>query len=106
MSSRPPAYRSTVRGIASRNAAIVRSASAESISGRSPNGVPGRGLRKFSGTSCGSSSASCAASSARCSSDSPMPTSPPQHSSMPDSRTISQVSHRSSKECVVTTDGK
>ena len=67
-----------------------------SISGSSPNGVPGRGLRKLSGTSCGSSSASCAASSARCSSDSPMPTRPPQHSSMPAARTISQVCHRSS----------
>ncbi len=32
-----------------------------------------------------------------------MPTMPPQHSSMPALRTISQVSHRSSKECVVTT---
>ena len=34
-----------------------------------------------------------------------MPTRPPQHSSMPDSRTISQVSQRSSKEWVVTTAG-
>ena len=76
------------------------------MTGRSPNGVPGRGLRKFSGTSCGSSSASWTASSARCSSVSPMPTSPPQHSSMPDARTISQVSHRSSHEWVVTTAGK
>ena len=35
-----------------------------------------------------------------------MPTRPPQHSSMPDSRTIRQVSQRSSQECVVTTCGK
>ena len=35
-----------------------------------------------------------------------MPTSPPQHSSMPDSLTMRQVSQRSSNECVVTTLGK
>ncbi len=35
-----------------------------------------------------------------------MPTRPPQHSSMPDSLTIRQVSQRSSKEWVVTTFGK
>ena len=106
MISRPPAYRRIVRGIASRNAAIVRSASVPSITGSSPNGVPGRGLRKLSGTSSGSSAASWAASSARCSMLSPMPTRPPQHSSMPAARTIRQVSIRSSQECVVTTCGK
>ena len=57
MISRPPAYRRIVRGSASRNAAMVRSASRPSITGRSPNGVPGRGLRKLSGTSSGASSA-------------------------------------------------
>ena len=33
--------------------------------GTSSNGVPGRGLKKFNGTSCGSSSASWPANSAR-----------------------------------------
>ena len=85
---------------------MARSASLASITGRSPSGVPGRGLRKFSGTSCGSSSASCAANSARCSSVSPSPRMPPQQTSMPDSRTIFRVLQRSSQVWVVTTFGK
>ena len=85
---------------------MARSASSASITGRSPNGVPGRGLRKFSGTSSGSSEASCAANSARCSSVSPMPRMPPQQTSMPASRTMRSVSQRSSQVWVVTTFGK
>lgn len=85
---------------------MVLSASVPSTSGRSANGVPGRGARKFSGTSSGSSSASWAANSARCSTLSPMPTMPPQHTSIPASLTIRSVSQRSSHEWVVTTFGK
>ena len=44
-----------------------------------------------------SSSASCAANSARCSSDSPIPMIPPQHTSIPCSRTSSSVCRRSSQ---------
>ena len=84
----------------------MRSASVPAITGRSPKGVPGRGLRKFSGTSSGASSPSWAANSARCSSDSPMPTMPPQQTSMPASRTIVSVDQRSSQVWVVTTCGK
>ncbi|SKS25846.1 Uncharacterised protein [Mycobacteroides abscessus subsp. abscessus] len=104
--SRPPANRSMVRGNASRNAATARSASDAGSTSRSPNGVPGRGLRKFSGTSSGSSSARFAANSARCSRVSPIPRMPPQQTSMPASRTIFRVSQRSSQLCVVTTLGK
>src|SRR3954465_691532 len=78
VTSRPPAYRRMVRGRASRKAAIVFSASLPSTTGKSPNGVPGRGFRKLSGTSSGSSSASCPASSARRSPLLPPPTQPPQ----------------------------
>ncbi|SLI36438.1 Uncharacterised protein [Mycobacteroides abscessus subsp. abscessus] len=106
MISRPPAKRRMVRGNARRKAATALSASAAGSTSRSPNGVPGRGLRKFSGTSSGSSSASCAANSARCSRVSPMPRMPPQHTSMPASRTMRSVSQRSSQVWVVTTLGK
>ena len=45
-------------------------------------------------------------SSRRWSSDSPMPSSTPQHSSMPASRTSRHVSARSSQVWVVTTSAK
>ena len=101
--SRSPAKRRIVRGAPTgtrRWSAAPRDRTPERI----PEGRPGRGLRKFSGTSWGSSSASCAANSARCSSVSPMPRMPPQQTSMP-ARAPSQVSQRSSHEWVVTTGG-
>ena len=96
----------TVAGIASLNRAIVRTASLASSSGLSPSGVPGRGFRKFIGTSCGASSASWSASSTRCSRLSPMPRMPPLHSSMPVWRTSMQVSQRSCQVCEVQISGK
>ncbi|CKT03029.1 Uncharacterised protein [Mycobacterium tuberculosis] len=95
-----------VRGNANRKAATALSASPTGITSRSANGVPGRGLRKFSGTSSGPSSASSAANSARCCSVSPMPRMPPQQTSMPASRTIDSVCQRSSQVWVVTTLAK
>ena len=49
-----------------RNSAIHRIASSGSVSGRSPSGVPGRGLRKLTGTSAGSTARSSSSSSRRC----------------------------------------
>ena len=90
-------------GRARRNRAIQRMASSGSTSGRPANGVPGRGLRKLTGTSWGSTARSWPSSSRRCSTLSPMPSSTPQHSSMPSFLTSWQVSKRSAHEWVVTT---
>ena len=83
-------------GSANRNAPIARNASVVAMTSLSANGVPGRGSRKFIGTSVGFNSARSDANSARCSRDSPMPKMPPEHTSMPAAATMRSVSRRDS----------
>ena len=73
---------------------------------RPPSLVPGSGLRKLIGTMSGSMKRICSANSTRWSLVSPMPTMPPEHSSMPTSPTSRQVSWRSSQVWVLQMDGK
>ena len=86
-STRPPQRRKSAAGRIRRKIAIHFTASHGSRWSRSPNFVPGRGLRRLIGTDVGSTVASSKAISTRCSSDSPRLRMPPTQVSSPASLT-------------------
>ncbi len=104
-STLPPHRRNSASGMIRRKIAIHLTASHGSISSRSPNFVPGRGLSRLIGTLVGSIAASSNAISTRCSRVSPKLRMPPTHVSSPAARTASIVRSRPSYRTVVETSG-
>ena len=93
---RPPQRRKSASGMIRRKIATHLTASHGSISSRSPNFVPARGISRLIGTLVGLIAESSNAISIRCSGVSPRFRMPPTQVSSPASRTASIVRRRPS----------